>query len=145
MSTVWLMAGDEEVVWSPANKTTGAWPSWLVTALILDTLRLSFFPPLPGEELKMGTATDLPPILMGTTGEGTGNDCPERLDSVGGGAETVFSLGTFFLRRLGEGGFTFSEDCLTMEAMPVAKRAFFAFCGAFWRAACCLAFLSFWL
>ena len=65
------------------------------------------------------------------------------VDSVGGGAETVFSLGTFFRRRLGEGGFTVSEDCLTRVARPVGKRAFFALCGAFWSAACCLAFLSF--
>ena len=64
------------------------------------------------------------------------------MGSAGGGAETILSL-TFFRRRLGEGGFTFSEDCLTRDARPVGKRVFFELCGAFWSAACCLAFLSF--
>ena len=78
-STVCLTAGEEEAVWSLVGITgvtiggcVTDWPPWVVVTP--GKPRPPLLPPLPGDELKMGTATDLSPILIGTTGEGTGND-----------------------------------------------------------------------
>ena len=75
----------------------------------------------------IGTVTDLSPILMGTPGRTGPAIFPE------GGARPTF-LQSFF-----KGG------CFKRGWLDVVNRDFLTPDGAFWRAACCLAFFNFWL